>query len=179
MGNIWNNEEISKDLAAKIAAGSSYRIVAEELSAKYGITITRNSCMGRADRLGIESPRRSGETDESKKPKYVRKLRIVTNGSGPTLIETRTAADRPKLRCVEIVPRHLSLMDLEPNDCRYPYSGDVEGNPITFCGHQRARKILGGIEVLQSYCAPHADLCMVVPKPPKERGYVLRARAAS
>ena len=31
------------------------------------------------------------------------------------------------LRCVEIEPRHLSLMELEAGDCRYPYGGDVEG----------------------------------------------------
>jgi GcrA cell cycle regulator len=40
-----------------------------------------------------------------------------------------------KLRCVEIDPRHLSVIDLEPGDCRYPYGGDEEGEAITFCGH--------------------------------------------
>ena len=39
------------------------------------------------------------------------------------------------LRCVEIVPRHLSLIDLEIRDCRYPYGRDEEGQAITFCGH--------------------------------------------
>jgi GcrA cell cycle regulator len=55
-----------------------------------------------------------------------------------------------KLRCVEIDPRHLSLMDLEPGDCRYPYGGDEEGEAITFCGRPQRRGT--------SYCAAHFHL---------------------
>ena len=55
-----------------------------------------------------------------------------------------------KLRCVEIDPRHLSLLELEPGDCRYPYGGDEEGEAITFCGHPRRED--------SSYCAPHFHL---------------------
>ena len=56
-------------------------------------------------------------------------------------------AEMPKLRCVEIVPRHLALVDLEPGDCRYPYGGDEEGEAITFCGHARHPG--------SSYCVSH------------------------
>jgi GcrA cell cycle regulator len=59
-----------------------------------------------------------------------------------------TEAD--KLRCVEINPRHLSLLDLERGDCRYPYGGEEDGEAITFCGHPRR---LGS-----SYCTPHFHL---------------------
>jgi GcrA cell cycle regulator len=52
-----------------------------------------------------------------------------------------------KLRCVEIDPRHLSLVDIEPGDCRYLYGGDEEGEAITFCGHPRRQGT--------SYCAAH------------------------
>ena len=58
--------------------------------------------------------------------------------------------EMPKLRCVEIVPRQLSLVELEPGDCRYPYGGDEEGDAITFCGHPRRQG--------SSYCAPHFHL---------------------
>lgn len=53
----------------------------------------------------------------------------------------------PKLRCVEIEPRHLVLIELEVGDCRYPYGGDEEGEPITFCGHPRREG--------SSYCTAH------------------------
>jgi GcrA cell cycle regulator len=53
-----------------------------------------------------------------------------------------------KFRCVQIDPRHLPLVDLEPGDCRYPYGGDEEeGEGITFCGHPRRQGA--------SYCAAH------------------------
>ena len=63
------------------------------------------------------------------------------------------AVKRPeplKLRCVGISPRLVSLVELEPADCRYPYGGDKENEPITFCGHPR----LSG----SSYCGPHFHL---------------------
>ena len=59
-------------------------------------------------------------------------------------------AKAPKLRCVEIAPRHLSLVELEAGDCRYPYGGDEEGEAITFCGHPRREG--------SSYCTPHFHL---------------------
>ncbi len=59
-------------------------------------------------------------------------------------------AEPVKLRCVGITPRLLSLIELEPGDCRYPYGGDKESEAIAFCGHPR----LAG----SSYCAPHFHL---------------------
>ena len=56
----------------------------------------------------------------------------------------------PKLRCAEVEPRHLSLIELERGDCRYPYGGDEEGEAITFCGHPR--------QPGSSYCTPHFQL---------------------
>lgn len=56
------------------------------------------------------------------------------------------SADNRPIRCVEIEPRHLTLLELEPDDCRYPYG---EGS-ITFCGHSKR----GG----SSYCEAHAEL---------------------
>jgi GcrA cell cycle regulator len=50
------------------------------------------------------------------------------------------------LRCAEVVPRHLSLADLAPDDCRFPYGEDA----ITFCGHRQTKG--------SSYCLPHFHL---------------------
>jgi GcrA cell cycle regulator len=54
------------------------------------------------------------------------------------------------LRCVAIEPRHLSVIELECGDCRYPYGGDEEGEAITFCGHPRRAG--------SSYCTAHFHL---------------------
>lgn len=51
-----------------------------------------------------------------------------------------------QIRCAEVLPRHLSLLELEPDDCRYPYG---EG-PITFCGRAKREN--------SSYCPAHFDL---------------------
>jgi GcrA cell cycle regulator len=58
--------------------------------------------------------------------------------------------ERVQLRCVEVDPRHVLLVDLKRGDCRYPYGGDEEGEPITFCGHPRRKG--------SSYCTPHFHL---------------------
>ncbi|WP_050044042.1 GcrA family cell cycle regulator [Bradyrhizobium sp. LTSPM299] len=46
--------------------------------------------------------------------------------------------------------RHLSLVELGPADCRYPYGGDSEGEVVTYCGHPRQSG--------SSYCTPHFEL---------------------
>ncbi len=40
--------------------------------------------------------------------------------------------------------------ELEPGDCRYPYGGDKDDEPIAFCGHPRRAG--------SSYCTPHFHL---------------------
>lgn len=59
-------------------------------------------------------------------------------------------AEPVKLRCVGIRPRLISLLELEPGDCRYPYGGDKEGEEISFCGHPKHPG--------SSYCVPHLRL---------------------
>jgi GcrA cell cycle regulator len=55
-----------------------------------------------------------------------------------------------KLRCVGVSPRLISVLELRPGDCRYPYGGDKEGEEIAFCGHPQRPG--------SSYCAPHFRL---------------------
>ena len=62
-------------------------------------------------------------------------------------------ADRremPKLRCVEVDPRGLSLLEVKAGDCRYPYGGDEEGEAITFCGRPKRKG--------SRYCTAHFHL---------------------
>ena len=59
-------------------------------------------------------------------------------------------AQAAPLRCAQVVPRHVTLIALERGDCRYPYGGGEEGEPITFCGHPRRKG--------SSYCSPHFHL---------------------
>lgn len=111
-----------------------------------GFNFSRNAVIGILHRSKLTSQDKSSEhksarTGGQKRP---RQVRSSANHIRRPKIEIEIIDFR--LRCVEIVPRHLSVMDLEHDDCRYPF-GD---GPITFCGHP---KMSGS-----SYCTAHHHL---------------------
>lgn len=146
-----------------LSQGMSYSEIAEAINAQFGTEYSRNATIGRARRMGLSGSDRSDDTDRPKRSSRHWPWR-PSRASEPRLHESREryvpdfirpipVFERvvvPKLRCVEIVPRHLRLVDLEPGDCRYPYGGDEEGEAITFCGHPRRQG--------SSYCTPHFHL---------------------
>ena len=94
----------------------------------------------------------AGPFPAAKKPDARRirekRARNLANSAGkPDTLERAAVLG---LRCVAITPRRLSLVDLEADECRYPYGGDAEGEPITFCGHPRREG--------SSYCVSHFHL---------------------
>ncbi len=95
----------------------------------------------------LNAPRLDAPRLEAPSLQKVHELRSTELSPPPAALERSEAV---KLRCVGITPRLLSLVELEPGDCRYPYGGDKDGEAITFCGHPR----LAG----SSYCAPHFHL---------------------
>lgn len=146
--------EHSQALREYLGRGMSYAESAQAINARFGTAYTRNAAIGRGKRIGLATPERP-----ENRPKLPAKVKVPR----PERLRERRAAEpvplpapRPeraepvKLRCVGIKPRLLPLVDLESSDCRYPYGGDKEGEPITFCGHPR----LPG----SSYCAPHFHL---------------------
>lgn len=52
-----------------------------------------------------------------------------------------------------IEPRHVTLADLEKNDCRFPFG---DSRTFTFCGHPQVDG--------SSYCAEHTKLCWLPPR---------------
>jgi GcrA cell cycle regulator len=138
-------------LVAFVAGGLSYAQSAVAINDKFGTSFSRSAAIGRANRLGIQFPvkPKSDFKTPPKKREYKPRLRVAqsnTNSNAQPVFITHEPIEQVQLQCVEIVPRHLSLMDLEPSDCRFPY-GD---NAITFCGHPK----LSGT----NYCAPHFHL---------------------
>ena len=158
MQTDWKPEH-SQALRDHLARGVlSYAAIARALNAAFNTAYTRNATIGRARRMGLSG---SDHQDESGRPKSLPKSRPLQLGrkrkraaapirmvklSRPVL--KRAAA--LSLRCVAIVPRHLSLLQLERGDCRYPYGGDAEGEPFTFCGHPHRDG--------SSYCVSHFHL---------------------
>jgi GcrA cell cycle regulator len=149
--------------------------IARALNERFGTAYSRNAAIGRARRMGLASPERAdGEkrlsAEKQSDMRWLRQLRAKSRTKIPTKSQTKNLAGSvlkptPKplvklstferaaalqLRCVAITPRHLALIDLEEGDCRYPYGGDADNEPITFCGHPRREG--------SSYCTSHFHL---------------------
>ena len=122
-----------------------------QIAAKIGVT--RNSVIGKAARLGLTMEHKA-EIHPQTNNKALRLLKgglltvVRKNGSG--YVQAQTPRAEFKQRCIEIVPRHLTIHQLDANDCRYPVGGDKAGDPITFCGHSRKEG--------SSYCDAHHSL---------------------
>ncbi len=146
----WPDEH-SEALREYFAKGMSYGEIAGAINSRFGTVYSRNAALGRAKRLGLcdSSRRRQNPPPKAKRPRP-RNLRERSASEPMRPRPIFKDAEKPKLRCVEIDPRHLSLVELERGDCRYPYGGDEEGEAVTFCGHPRRNG--------SSYCTPHFHL---------------------
>jgi GcrA cell cycle regulator len=148
--------EHSAALRELVGRGMSYGEAAHAINVKFDTAYTRSAAIGRGKRMGLAVPKRPEERPEraprsqnppKKKSKRPHSRRVAEAPPAPSVV---ARAEPPKLRCVGVQPRLVSLVDLEAGDCRYPYGGDRDGEAITFCGHPR---LLGS-----SYCTPHFHL---------------------
>ena len=145
--------EHSQALREYRARGMSYAQIAKAINARFGTAYSRSAAIGRGKRMGLAGPDR---TDNFPKPPpkatrpRPRKLRVRHVPESARPVPGFESVQTVRLHCVEIDPRHLSLMELERGDCRYPYGGDEEDEAITFCGHPRRQG--------SSYCMSHFHL---------------------
>jgi GcrA cell cycle regulator len=146
--------EHSEALRQHLAKGMSYSEIAEAINAKFGTAYSRNATIGRGKRMGLAGPDRPQHRLQARPkapPKPSRpRLHKRRERDAPALMRPLPIFERAepvKFRCVEIAPRHLTLVELEAGDCRYPYE---EGEAITFCGHPQRQG--------SSYCTPHFHL---------------------
>jgi GcrA cell cycle regulator len=136
------------------AKSLSYSEIADAINLKFGTNYSRSAVLGRARRMGLGDagpPRAAAQgvvsplsaisatlpRAEQRTPRLVRV---------PDFARTEVAS----LLCADVNPRHVVLVDLGRGDCRYPYGGDADGEPVTFCGHPRRKG--------SSYCTPHFHL---------------------
>jgi GcrA cell cycle regulator len=143
----------SEALREFFVKGMSFSAIAGAINAKFNTSYTRNAVLGRATRMGLALT--SQPQDRTKPPSITETSRILrirerANTKPWRLPPVLEATETAPLRCVDVVSRDLSLMDLERGDCRYPYGGDADGEAITFCGHRRRRG--------SSYCTAHFKL---------------------
>lgn len=145
---LWT-ETMDAQLTRLLADGLS----SSQIAAQMCCGISRNAVIGRVSRLGLSRPVVI-KKKKLRKPPAAPKVRakpvsiIVNADSHRNRFRTSQAvADEiAPIRCAEVIPRNVSLIDLEPDDCRYPY-GD---GPFVFCGHAK--------EAGSPYCYPHSRL---------------------
>jgi GcrA cell cycle regulator len=145
--------EHSGALREYLALGMTYSEVARAINAKFNTHYTRSAALSRARRIGLVSNERPHDlAPPASRPKQpsMSQLRKASAAALRWLVPNFEREDAPKLRCVDVEPRHLSLTELEAGDCHYPYGGDEEGEAITFCGHPRREG--------SSYCTAHFHL---------------------
>jgi GcrA cell cycle regulator len=148
--------EHSDALREHLSWGLSFSEAARRINEKFGTGYSRNATIGRAKRLGLVGAGRPNSPARVIPPPLERPYDPPARASRRTSTAFHwpaPALGKPEpanLRCVEIEPRHLSLVELEHGDCRYPYGGDEEGEAITFCGHPR--------HTGSSYCTAHFHL---------------------
>lgn len=138
-------------LRRHLAARLTFSKAVKAINRKFGTSYTRSAAIGRARRMGLVGLDRSLQPFEDKASRFekIAIARPAEPASAPLLwprppLKTQRP---PKLRCAEVEPRHLPLIELGRGDCRYPYGGDGESEAITFCG-------LPG-HPGSSYCRPH------------------------
>ncbi|HEY3792352.1 MAG TPA: GcrA family cell cycle regulator [Bradyrhizobium sp.] len=143
----------SDALRKHFALGMSYAEIARAINAEFNTNYSRCAAIGRAKRLGLGAINRPGEATEvvpKAQSSSLHKLGKRLDAMSKWFVPFFERVEMPKLRCVEIDPRHLSLLELEAGDCRYPYGGEEEGEAITFCGHPKRKG--------SNYCTAHFHL---------------------
>jgi GcrA cell cycle regulator len=150
MTSVWTDEAKSDELRKLYDQGLSCRKIAVIMNCG----LSRNAIIGKVHRLGLErrgrspGPRKSAKVKSDPLVKRTRLVRSNSNSTALRLIHVNEPTTPGALRCVEVESRRLTLLELEPRDCRYP---DGDGSDITFCGQA---KMDGG----SSYCIGHFAL---------------------
>lgn len=145
----WTVERI--DLMKSLyATGISTSIIAAEINGATGSVFTRNAIIGKVHREKLELRGKAWNNRESKSKKTrARKPKVSIHAARWGAVDpgAKPPIELAEIRLADVVPRHVLLLDLQDNECRYPY-GDEN---FTFCGHATHG---------EPYCAPHRHLTL-------------------
>lgn len=147
VNSIWTADR-TEMLRKLWASGISFSSIAAEI----GAGVTRSAIGGKLYRLDLGGRDTNPRTYSRRTPEQIeatkrRKAERRKERRRTQRVNTvKPTVNLEALRCIEVEPLHKHLLELGPNDCRYPY-GD---SPYTFCGHPQMEG--------HSYCGPHFSL---------------------
>lgn len=133
-----------------VVPGMAFTDITAGINKECGTSYSRAAVIGQAKRLGLSGKVAAPPLHRTKR---IRVVAANGNSARKRLISTAPDVKLPALKCVEIIPRNLSLMDLEDGDCRY-----IAGDDHLYCAHP--------IKPGSSYCPAHHALVWVKPQPP-------------
>lgn len=137
-----------------VAERLPFSAIARAINLKFRTAYTRSAAIGRAKRMGLAGCDRPELSLRGVRPRPESVVEFQPAEAGSVALPwpkpVLKTQPLPKLRCAEVEPRHLTLIELQRGDCHYPYGGDEEGEAITFCGHPR--------QPGSNYCTPHFHL---------------------
>lgn len=145
MPSTWWTYDRTEVLRKLWAIGVSFSGIAAELGA------TRCAVGGKIHRMEFTGPgtyrRRTDEQIKATKRKKDER-RNERRRSHPVVVKPKlTVTNLEALRCVEVIPLGKTLLELGPNECRYPFGDNA---PYSFCGHPQFEG--------SSYCGGHFGL---------------------
>ena len=142
---VWNEPLVARFKALlELMPRLSYTQIAMRLSAEFGITLTKNACIGFGRRMGV--PKRQPPAQG------IRGTRLF---SRPPSRPSRPRV--PKRRLPKFIRQptrtfdKLQIWQLERGECRWPVNSD---SPFLFCGRPQMENC--------AYCLPHAGLAYPV-----------------
>jgi hypothetical protein len=166
----WPLEHVER-LRKYFADGLSHQQIADQINLDFpGASYSRNASIGKANRLGLNqdirppdwSPRHVQASHEAlsagQRARYDRER---AEGRHPPRSLSAAAPARPipqfhrdnlsGLRCAEVDPLNVTLLELEEHQCRWPMTGWPAPGPTLFCGQIRCQEH-------ESYCFAHWQL---------------------
>jgi len=145
MPSTWWTIDRTEILRKLLAIGVSFSGIAAEL----GEGVTRNMVCGKIHRMEFTGPgtyrRRTDEQIEATKRAKSERRNERRRSQRVTVV--RVPVNLEALRCVEVIPLGKTLLELGPNECRYPFGDNA---PYSFCGHPQFEG--------SSYCGGHFGL---------------------
>lgn len=161
MSPIWPPEHKARLIALMGERGLSRADIAVAINKEFSTTYTRNSVIGMAHRMGLQSPGKKRAVvpkKRSPRPRVSKKIaqqpvkRLIPYAGAPRSappVQTPQHAERlPKREPAEVWADtrfdHYGLLELRTGQCRWPH-GD---SPFRFCGRPAYEKDC-------PYCASH------------------------
>lgn len=155
--------------------------LANTISERHGIAMTRNSVVGRLFRMGLKVSELPGTKkqrpkttplhgSQAGKSKPKPRLHIVANGGGGYRVTETVQGDMPLFSCAHVEPLNKTITELGPDDCRFIAGDPVADGPGIYCGHPVATD--------RSFCPAHCRIVYQPAQTPKAKARPSWRRAA-